>query len=265
MAFPDAASEEVSAGGLTRRERSLLLALTTRGGRKRSGCCRCEGVRAVRELLAHRPELVKFVAVTDRALAQLELPAPVIRHVSEEELARCSETVSPQGVIAVAAIPSEASGEPEGEFILAFDQLNDPGNFGTIVRTFRAVGGRELWYTKGSVDPWCDKAVRSGMGAQFALSTRRFDNLLSMQRFGAEHGYERFFYADPHEGETCFTAEGLFDRSILLIGGEANGAGELPPGTRRVIIPMPGNFESLNAAQAATVLLVESVRRRSMK
>jgi len=265
MGVPVHGPEDLPAGGMTRRERSLLLALTTRGGRKRSGCCRCEGVRAVRELMEHAADLVKFVAVTERALEQLPLPEPLIRRVSEEELARCSETVSPQGVIAVAEIPPEAAGEPEGEFILAFDQLNDPGNFGTIVRTFRAVGGRELWYTKGSVDPWCDKAVRSGMGAQFALRTRRFDDLLGMREFGAAHGYERFFYADPHQGEICFTAEGLFDRSILLIGGEANGAGELPPGSRRVMIPMPGNFESLNAAQAATVLLVESVRRRSMK
>ena len=247
---------------LSRREKALIKALLTRAGRRKSGCCRCEGLRAVRELLDNRPDLVRFVAVAE------SVPAPdcaegLLRVVRDPEFRELSDTVNSQGILAVAEIPAEASGEVEGEFVLAVDQLGDPGNFGTIARGLRAAGQCELWYTKGSVDPWGDKAIRSGMGVQFQLRMRRFDTLEQLAAFGAEMGLERIFIADPHQGESCFRCPDLFDRSIIVIGGEPNGVMGSCPGARRVMIPMPGEYESINAAQAATVLVFESVRRRS--
>ena len=248
---------------LTHREKTLLDALTTRGGRKRSGCCRCEGIRAVRELLDNYPELVQFTVATERGLASFPGAVPEnLRLVGEKDFQAISGTVSPQGIIAVAKIPADASGEVEGEYILALDQLGDPGNFGTIARTLRAAGGRELWYTKGSIDPWGDKAIRSAMGAQFGLRLRRFDTLQLLAQSASEAGYRKFFIADPHEGENCFIAPGLFDKSVIVIGGEPNGVMGSCDCARKVIIPMPGNYESINAAQAATVLIFESVRRK---
>ena len=248
---------------LTKRERTLLKALSTRNGRRRSGCCRCEGVRAVRELLDNFPQLVQFTVATERGLAALPgNPPEQLRIISEREFEEFSATVNSQGIITVATIPPEPSTPVTGDFILALDQLGDPGNFGTIVRTFRAAGGSELWYTKGSIDPWGDKAIRSGMGAQFGLKMRRFETLDALAQKAAASGYSKFFIADPHEGESCFTCEGLFDHSVIVIGGEPNGVlgGYAPAG--RVIIPMPGDYESLNAAQAATVIIFESVRRK---
>ena len=248
---------------LSRREKSLVKALTTRNGRRRSGCCRCEGVRAVRELLDNFPQLVQFTVATERGLAALPGEKPVdLRIVSEKEFEELAGTVNSQGVIAIAAIPPDAQGEVSGDFILALDQLGDPGNFGTIVRTFRAAGGKELWYTKGSIDPWGDKAIRSGMGAQFGLKMRRFETLAELAEKAGSSGYGNFFIADPHEGESCFTCEGLFDHSVIVIGGEPNGVMENYSPARKVIIPMPGDYESLNAAQAATIIIFESVRRK---
>ena len=183
---------------LSRREKSLVKALTTRNGRRRSGCCRCEGVRAVRELLDNFPHLVQFTVATERGAANLPGKAPDdLRMVSEKEFEELAGTVNSQGVIAIAAIPPDASGAVSGDFILALDQLGDPGNFGTIVRTFRAAGGKELWYTKGSIDPWGDKAIRSGMGAQFGLKMRRFETLAELAEKAASSGYGNFFIADP--------------------------------------------------------------------
>lgn len=246
---------------LSKRESSLLRALTTRGGRRRSEFCRCEGVRAVRELLAKRPELVEFVAATPRGVTALGGEPPKFRPLEEAEFSSVSDTVNSQGVLALARVPEESSGTPRGEFVLVLDQIGDPGNFGTMARTFLAIGGRELWITKGTVDPWCDKAIRSAMGAQFTLGLRKFEDLNAMSTFAAGHGFKKIFYADPHQGESCFSCPDLYDRSLIVIGGEANGSTDLPPGTRSVRIPMPGNYESLNAAQAATVLLVEYARR----
>ncbi|MBE6391298.1 MAG: RNA methyltransferase [Lentisphaerae bacterium] len=248
---------------LSKRERSLVKALTTRNGRRRSGCCRCEGVRAVRELLDHFPQLVQFTVATERGLAALPGVVPQnLRMVDEKSFEELSDTVNSQGILAVASIPPEPAEPVSGDFILALDQLGDPGNFGTIIRTFRAAGGKELWYTKGSIDPWGDKAIRSGMGAQFGLNMRRFETLDELAKRAGDCGYCNFFIADPHEGESCFTCPGLFDHSVIVIGGEPNGVlgGYAPAG--KVIIPMPGNYESLNAAQAATVIIFESVRRK---
>ena len=245
----------------SRRELGLLRALLTRGGRKRSECCRCEGVRAVEELLDRRNDLIEFIVATTKAVDTINRELPNLRLMSESELAEYSDTLNSQGIIVVARIPESPDVPVSGNFILALDQLGDPGNFGTIARTYRAIGGCELWYTKGSVDPWCDKAIRSGMGAQFSLNIRKFDDLPALCRFAEESGYPTLYIADPHKGESCFAAKNLFNRSVLVIGGEANGVSMFPENAESVMIPMPGNYESLNAAQAATVLLLESVRR----
>ncbi len=247
---------------LSRREGALLKALTTRSGRKKSGCCRCEGFRAVRELLIYHPDKVRFIVVAGETPPSLPCDEKLLRCVPQKLFDGFADTVTPQGVIAVAEIPEEKTGAVEGDFVLALDQLGDPGNFGTIARSLRAAGQKELWYTKGSIDPWGDKAIRSGMGVQFSLNMRRFDSLADLAGAGKKLGLKEVFIADPHQGENCFSCHGLFDRSIIVIGGEPNGVMGAYPGAKRVIIPMPGDYESINAAQAATVLIFESVRRK---
>lgn len=250
---------------LTRKNEALIRTLHTRHGRKKSGLCICEGLRAVDELMFRRPELVRFSVATEEALAALQERRTVSGDVCIVSAARLNElagTVTPQGILTVAEIPQEPGQDekPADPFILALDQLGDPGNFGTIVRSARAVGLTELWYTKGSIDPYGDKAIRSALGAQFAMKLRSFPDLAALRDRAVSLGYDRFCVTDPHGGENCFTAENLFDRSVIVIGGEANGATMLP-NCRHVVIPMPGDYESLNAAQAATIFLFDYVRR----
>jgi TrmH family RNA methyltransferase len=246
---------------LTRKEKALLESLTTRNGRKKSGCCLCEGARAVGELLLRAPELVLFV-VTSKFDEELNLPKNIRQiEVSSKEFQQYAATVNSQGVLAVAKTPEAKDIPVVGDFILAFDQINDPGNFGTMARTFRAIGGKELWITTGTVDPYCDKAIRSAMGAQFALNIRKFANLPTLCQEAVKLGYKNTFITDPHKGTCCFEEPLLFDKSVIIIGNEANGVTCFPEGSKSVHIPMPGEYESLNAAQAATVFLVEYVRR----
>ena len=246
----------------SKRETALLRALATRQGRRKNSCCRCEGLRAVRELLAFFPEKVLFCVGTEKALKEISFDEKRLRLLSEELFSRISGTVSPQGLIAVAEVP-EPPPEVKGSFLFALDGIGDPGNFGTIARSCRAAGVTELWYSLGTVDPWSDKAVRSGMGAQFGLHLRGFDSLDQLLTCAAGKGYDCFFYADPHGGESCFTAPGLFERSVVIIGGEPSGSHV--ERAESIHIPMPGNYESINAAQAATVLLFEYVRRLSLR
>ena len=81
-----------------------------------------------------------------------------------------------------------------------------------------------------------------------------------MRAAAQSYGYPSVWLTDPHGGESCFSAAKLYERSVIVIGGEANGVTPLA-GAQRVMIPMPGNYESLNAAQAATIFLFEYVRR----
>lgn len=249
---------------LTRAQRALLQSLYTRHGRKKSDCCVCEGLRSVTELTAARPDLIEFSLRTEatRDLSPSAAPCYVL---PEPEFDKLAGTVRSQGVLAVARVPEPAGhGEQVTDpFVLALDRVGDPGNFGTICRTARAAGLHELWLTAGSIDPFGDKAIRSALGSQFAMKLRYFADLGEMREAGAKLGLEKVYLTDPHCGESCFTCADLFERTILVIGCESTGVGKLA-GAARATIPMPGGFESLNAAQAATIFLFEHVRRTQL-
>lgn len=246
---------------LTRKTESLIRSLHTRHGRRKAKLCVCEGLRATGELYSRRPDLLRFTVVTEAAKQEIAIPGEVCV-VPEEKFRELSDTVNVQGILAVTEIPEEPGIDaiPRDPFLLALDRLGDPGNFGTVCRTLRAAGLAELWYTKGSIDPYGDKAIRSAMGAQFALTLRSFEDLEALRNQAVKFGYGEIYLTDPHGGESCFRSAELFDKSVIVIGGEANGVSELP-GVKHVNIPMPGDYESLNAAQAATIFLFEYVRR----
>ena len=246
---------------LSRANRVLLRSLYTRHGRKKSGCCVVEGPRAVAELLAAQPEAVRFLLRTE-AHAEPATAAPCFL-VTESEFAALSGTVHAQGILAVAEAPAFRPPEEPAEdpFLFALDRVADPGNFGTICRTARAAGLRELWLTEGTADPYGDKALRSGLGSQFAMRIRLFADLAALRAAAERLGYGPVWLTDPHAGANLYAEPALYDHSVVVIGSEGGGVADLAEAPR-VTIPMPGHFESLNAAQAATIFLFESVRRR---
>ena len=214
------------------------------------------------ELFSARPDLVEFTVCTEECAGKLQIPGECFI-VSPERIDELSATVHSQGFLCVARVPEEPVPDSpcRDRFILALDRIGDPGNFGTICRTARAAGLTELWLTRGTVDPYGDKAVRSALGAQFSMQLRSFENLESLRRCAAAIGFGPVFLTDPHQGESCFRAEGLYNHTVVVIGCESTGVGELA-GAPRIMIPMPGRFESLNAAQAATIFIFEYVRRQ---
>ena len=257
--FPDHRRE------LTRRESRLFAELKGRHGRKKSEFCVCEGVRACGELFASAAaERIELIAATRAVLEENPLPAALdekVAVVEEPALRQLSGTVNSQGILALVRRPlPPPPGTPVGDpYILALDRLGDPGNFGTILRTARAAGLHEVWYTEGSVDPFSAKVIRSALAAQFAMTLRGFADLEALAEEAEKLGFGPLCLTDPHQGESCFLAPGLFDRTVIVIGSEAHGVGAAEG--RRITIPMPGEFESLNAAQAATIVLFEAVRR----
>jgi TrmH family RNA methyltransferase len=245
---------------LTRNQIALIKSLYTRHGRKKNNLCIVDGLRCCSDFLASGNELLELL-ICDTALAgTFEQYHPFV--VTKEEIATLSSTIANQGVIAVARRPAEVPTGvlPPDPFILVLDRIADPGNLGTILRTAKAVGLKEVWLTAGTVDPFSDKTIRAAMAAQFSLGLRRFESLHELKHSLLKFGFSKIFRTDPHTGQNCFCTQELFDHSAIIIGNEANGAAILDDSVS-VKIPMPGNSESLNAAQATTVLLFEYVRR----
>lgn len=246
---------------LTKRQASLIASLRSRHGRKDSGLCLCDGLRACSEVIALRPDLLDLIVIREDFCAEIGYPIePVI--LPAQEFDKLAQTVNSQGIITVSHRPEPIAPDAplSDPFVLVLDQVRDPGNFGTIIRTARAAGLHEIVLTKGSADPFHDKVIRSASGAQFALGMRYFDDLESMADILRAKGIEKFYRTLPAGGDNLFRAEGVFQKSAIILGCESTGVSELE-GSAGLNIPMPGTAESLNVAQAATIILFDYVRR----
>lgn len=247
---------------LSKRLLSEIRALKSRHGRKSSTLCVCDGLRACSELIALVPERIVELIVREGEVFDLISPVePIV--LSSAEFDSIAPTVNSQGIMVVAEKPDYISlSEPlADDFVLVLDRVGDPGNFGTILRTARAVGLREVWLTRGCVDPFSDKVLRSASGSQFAVKLRMAQSVEELAKALALHDVNTIFRTLPAGGENLFTVPSLFDKTAVVFGCEATGVAEIDE-SRSLHIPMPGDTESLNVAQAATVVLFEYVRRK---
>lgn len=179
--------------------------------------------------------------------------------VSEPVMAKLSATKSPQGILAVAEM-SCFEFSSSWRFILILDGIKDPGNAGTLIRSAEASGAEAVIFAPGCVDPYNEKVVRSGMGAHFRLPI--FSDW-SYEEISDHLSSFQFNLADL-DAETSYTDVSWSEKSALVIGGEANGAGpELRKKSRSIKIPMIGGTESLNAAMAGTIIMFEALRQRN--
>jgi TrmH family RNA methyltransferase len=248
--------------------RLLTLArdLKRRKSRERHSLFVAEGVRAVDELLASdlRVRGVLTAPQLDGAQRGAELRERIsmstveTTQVTELEFRSAAETESPQGVLAIAEIPSHSLEQLSGREtlrIIVLDGVQDPGNVGTIVRTAAALGTDALMTLPGTVDPWNAKVVRSAMGALFhhPLIHSTVDDLSAfMSREGGE-----IWGADAHgEPVESITAP---KRLALVVGNEGAGLSSSMRErvTRLVSLPISSGVESLNVAVAAGILLYQ--------
>ena len=253
---------------LSAREQKLLRGLARRKVRASEGCFLAEGVRVVEDLLASPLRTRLLVASStledsDRgaALLQTAMCAGVpVRRVEQTLFAQFAETETPQGVLAVAEMPrADLAALLEGNgdaVLLALDGVQDPGNFGVLVRTAEALGARGVIALPGTVDPWNPKAVRSAVGSSFRvpIASAEWPELAEAAR-GA--GFQ--VLASAAGGEPLGTPPG---RALLVMGNEGAGvsAEALAHADRVVGIPLRGRAESLNVAAAAAILLHELLR-----
>ncbi len=225
-----------------------------------------EGVRLCQEAAqaGARPHFVFYTArIREDSRGQALLMAwqeagVLCEEVSEEVMAACSDTETPQGILAVIPLPA-LSPPAHPTLTLILDRLRDPGNLGTILRTALAAGAEGVLLASGTVDATNPKAVRAGMGAHFRLPMVAMDwDEIARAVAGC-----RVYLADAR-GDALYTNVDWTGRVALIIGGEAAGVGSRARALAEttVAIPLAGGVESLNVAAAAAVLLFEAARQR---
>ena len=240
----------------------------SRGDRRSAGLFLAEGEHMAEEALNAGKARALLVLETLRArysrlIGQADGQEIPVYLLSEPVLHALSDAKTPQGVIAVCSLPDEKSESAfDGDVLVALDDVQDPGNVGTILRTLDAAGFSGLILSKGCADPFSPKALRASMGAVFRVPVYLSDSLpdtlnaLKMRGFGVMAGT---LDGDP------FYSRGTDDRrNCVVIGNEGAGISRdvLAGVTKKVMLPMRGGAESLNAAAACAVILYDMLRTR---
>ena len=221
-----------------------------------------EGLRFVREARLMGASIISYI-ISREDLKLLDEVGVTddedVLIVPGEILSELSSTVTPQGIMAAVTLPAPLSSSSfleRGGFWLYLDEIRDPGNLGTIIRSAHAFQVDGLILAKGTADPYQDKVLRSTMGSIFKVPLILDAGIAFLEK--AAKGGVSLYLTDLHDaGELKdLTFE---DSGIIVIGNEARGVQEairaLPH--RNLYIPMPGGAESLNAAVAASIIMYE--------
>jgi TrmH family RNA methyltransferase len=224
-----------------------------------------EGVRLVEEAVSVQSPM-DFVlydeTLSDRGhnlISELEANSKVdIAQITPELMQEISNTETPQGILGVfkrqaLSLPSNPT------FVIIADQIRDPGNMGTLLRTAEAAGADAVLLTPGTVDAFSPKVVRAGMGAHFHLPIHH----KTWPEIEAYLSGMPVFLTTAEGGILLWEAN-FRQTCALLIGGEAFGATQAGENLAKntVTIPMHGRVESLNAAIAAGIVIAEVLRQR---
>ncbi|MGB9736875.1 TrmH family RNA methyltransferase [Chloroflexus sp.] len=236
---------------LRRRERSFVI----------------EGVRLVSDALAagahlqvvlYAPDQLATTAAGATLLAQLQ-DLPRCFPATPAVVAAAADTEQPQGVVAAVAWPDLP---PRPGLRLILDEIQDPGNVGTLLRSAAAAGVGLVICAPGTADPFSPKVARAAMGAHFIVPLR----LLPWDDIATELAGYTVYAADSAAQQPYYTVDWR-QPAALIIGNEAHGvstaARTLAHST--ITIPMAGPIESLNAGVAGSIILFEALRQQTIR
>ncbi len=234
--------------------------------RREAGAFVAEGVRLVEEAFASNWQFrfaLYSASLAERGqelVKQLRAAGVEMEEIEPRLLQSVSETETSQGILAVLSLTNlPIPNLPT--FILIPDQIRDPGNIGSLLRTAVAAGVQAVFLPPETTDAFAPKVVRAGMGAHFRLP------IISLAweeiRRISDSAKLKVILADM-DGRSCWETD--FRAPLaLIVGGEAEGASQEARklANKQVRIPMPGGAESLNAAIAGAILIFEIVRQRT--
>lgn len=216
-----------------------------------------EGIKLINEAIIEKANIKKILICEELLKGKIEFEN--IEYVSETVFRYISETQNPQGILAVVEQPMVK--EEYKTVIFALDNLRDPGNLGTIIRTLDAAGISSLILSKGSADLYNPKVIRSTMGAIFRINAEYTENLQEKLLKLKASGYK--VIVTSLMAQNYIYDLNLKEKVIIVIGNESQGVSEeiLKIADVKTKIPMIGKSESLNAGVAASILAYEVVRQ----
>lgn len=240
-----------------------------------------EGPRMIFDLLENETtgHLVQQVVVSSerqdwiQQLHQQQHSSLRVVEGTPQVLKACTDTVTPQGIVAVVSIPEFELVQKQYPLFLVCDGVSDPGNIGTLLRSSVAVGAAGVILLPQCCDVWNPKAVRSAMGCTFQIPIINVDSWDSAQSLLSEWGVTNDVYAatmDKSGGAQSlphYEVDWTTKPSALIIGSEGNGLSEdvrnaVADGTIQAThVDMEPGIESLNAAVCGSVVLFEFLRQ----
>ena len=204
--------------------------------------------------------LISPAALEDAEISRLRAECPNVPCTLLEEplFKQLSELKTPNGLLALIDIPQPDTAQ-ENCFVLLLEDIQDPGNLGSILRSAAAAGCDAVYLSQGCADAWSPRVLRAAMGGHFVLAINESCDLLEVaSRFDGN------VFASSLQAKTALYNCDLRGKIAFAIGNEGAGlSAELQAkAQQRFIIPMPGKVESLNAAAATAVCLFEAARQR---
>jgi RNA methyltransferase, TrmH family len=235
--------------------------------RRETGAFVAEGVRLLEEALRAQWPFQFVLAgetLSERGrnlAAELQKRGVSVEIVADNLMQSVGETENSQGILAV--LDQSILPMPKAlSFALIPDQIRDPGNLGTLLRTAAAAGVEAVFLPPETADAWAPKVIRAGMGAHFHMPIQAlpWDEIRACTEGLTIH------LADMEGAVSCWQTD-FRSPLALIVGGEAAGASQPARelATGQVSIPMPGKTESLNAAVAGAILMFEVLRQRTWK
>ncbi len=231
-----------------------------------------EGIRFVEEALREKAEIDKILLserlscskAGEEILAGVRAAGYNTFLLPEKLFKEISDTESPQGIMAVLKARRHDLNDIIGDIncLLILESVQDPGNLGTIIRTADAGGITGIIMSKGCVDIYNPKVLRSTMGSVFRVPICISDDLAGAIDIIREKGIK--VYAAHLKGKINYFEADFKGNIAVIIGNEANGISDTAAASSDMLIkiPMLGRTESLNASVAAGLLIYESVRQR---
>lgn len=246
------------------RFKTLLELQQSSRARRKAGLSLLDGVHLLK---AYHDNLgpPEYIAVSRTGLENPEisvllddLQAIEVLALSDALFSRLSSLATPTGIMAAVKTPRASAMPRDPGPCILLEDIQDPGNLGSILRSAAAAGVHQVFLSRHSVHGWSPRVLRAGMGAHFMISI--FENVDLAEFIRNYRG--RVVAASGSARRSLFSTD-LTGNIGLLLGNEGSGLSRelLRLAHETVAIPMPGNTESLNVAAAAAVCLFERVRQ----
>jgi len=221
-----------------------------------------EGIKQVDEAIKEKSRIEKIV-LSENFLEKEKYKDFETIEVPEKLFNEMTDTITPQGILAVVSKKENMEIDYSKDFILILDNIQDPGNLGTIIRTADSCDLGQIVVSKDTVDSYSPKVIRSTMGSSFRINVIEKDLKEAIEEIKS-HGY-KVIVTSLQTDKSIYDVD--YSKTAIIIGNEANGVREniLNKADLKVKIPMLGKTESLNASVAASIMMYEYTRQKITK